>query len=37
MRKYIDHVGEEEGVDFLSPLYYDRFTDEEWAALQELR
>lgn len=42
LRKYIDHVGEREGVTFLRD--FDRskspwaikFTDDEWAALQQL-
>lgn len=36
LRRYIDYVGECEGVDFLS---YDRFgffTPEEWAELRRI-
>lgn len=32
--KYIDLVGEAEGIDFISHSYRTkRFSDEEWAAL----
>lgn len=36
LKKYIQHVGECEGVDFLADHYrpMDLFTDEEWAALK---
>jgi hypothetical protein len=36
LKKYIDHVGEEEGVTFLHSRPAGRFTDEEWAELQVL-
>lgn len=36
LKKYIDHVGEEEGVIFLSFRPDGRFTDEEWAELQAI-
>lgn len=41
LKKYIDHVGEEEGTNFLSHRgsWPDsvKFTDEEWAELQVLK
>lgn len=44
LKKYIQHVGDSEGTDFLGDFARndfgcdpDRFTDEEWAELQRLR
>lgn len=40
LRKYIDHVGQCEGVTFLSSRWAGdstvEFSDEEWAELQRL-
>lgn len=36
LKKYIDHVGESEGVTFLSHDDLNRFTSEEWAELRLL-
>lgn len=38
LEKYIEHVGECEGVDFIGDQWrrISAFTDEEWAALREL-
>lgn len=38
LKKYIDHVGNCEGVDFLGSGYgHADFTPEEWALLQQVR
>lgn len=43
LRKYIDHVGHCEGVDFLGSGYQNvpnspiQFTDKEWADLRAVR
>jgi hypothetical protein len=36
LKKYINHVGEEEGTTFLSWDGDDRFTEAEWDELQAL-
>ena len=36
--KYMNHVGEHEGIDFLDDMYRtDHFTDSEWEYMQKLR
>jgi hypothetical protein len=37
LKRYIQHVGECEGVDFLSDRNKTCFTPEQWALLQEAR
>jgi hypothetical protein len=37
LKRYIQHVGECEGVDFLSDCNKTCFTPEQWALLQQVR
>lgn len=36
LKKYIDHIAEEEGTAFLDHDTFNRFSDEEWAELRLL-
>jgi hypothetical protein len=38
LKKYIDHIGIQEGTDFLHPKYLDdqMFTEDEWVELVKL-